>query len=182
MSRGRLAATLAILALAVILSSTACAPEPTTTVKQPVAQQSEVDTSSLTPLERGQARTAILKDVRAAIAAWQDSDAATMREYMTDDLVEKFESTWAGYEAEGKRIVHVQEQSYLDVIELNNQGTQALVTYRYDDDSYLVDSAGNKAGELEPFTEKEMQLTLDKSPQDEHWTIIRIIASENAYR
>ena len=174
-------AALAVLAAATLFA-TACKPEEATVVKQPNRTQSQVETDTITPLERGQIRTAVLRDVRAAIDAWQESDGDTMRLYMAEDLVERFENTWSDYEADGLRVAHVHDVAYLDVIELNIDGTQALVTYRYDDSSYLVDgSSGDRVKNLPAFSDKEMQLTIDKQ-DDGSWLIVRVIAADDAFR
>ncbi|MDH4139417.1 MAG: hypothetical protein OEV43_02480 [Coriobacteriia bacterium] len=182
-SRERLlsAVALAILA-ATVLSVSACEPRGTTTVTQSDRAASRPDTDSISPLERGQIRTKILQNVRAAISAWQASDSEDMRLYMTEDLVARFEKTWSDYEAEGLRVAHVHDVVYLDVIELNAGATQALVTYRYDDRSYLVDeSSGDKVEDLPVFTNKEMQLTVDRQ-DDDGWLIVRVIAADDVYR
>jgi hypothetical protein len=172
------------IALAVSLAAVpSCGPKQDTTITQPGQQRSSEDeTGGITPLERGQLRTALLQDVRAAIDAWKASDPETMRDYFAEDVVDKFEKTWDGYATDGRRIEHVHKTEFLDVIDLNADATQALVTYRYDDDSYLVDiDSGAKAETLEAFDDKEMQLTIDRQ-DDGDWMIVRIIAAEDAFR
>ena len=152
-----------LLALAIVLSTTAlpgCSRGTGTTVD--VDAGSEEDTSTLTPLERGEARRAALDVTRAWIEAWMESDADAMRSVAATTVVEPFEEAWEGY------------------IDMTRDGSQALVTYRYNDDSYVANASGTKVKSLPAFTEKEIQLTLDYV--DGEWLIIRIIAAEDAYR
>ena len=170
-----------LLALAIVLSTTAlpgCSRGTGTTVD--VDAGSEEDTSTLTPLERGEARRAALDVTRAWIEAWMESDADAMRSVAATTVVEPFEEAWEGYADKGQHIQHVREQTYLDVIDMTRDGSQALVTYRYNDDSYVANASGTKVKSLPAFTEKEIQLTLDYV--DGEWLIIRIIAAEDAYR
>lgn len=149
----------------------------TAVVRQPTSEETS---GTLTPVERGKVRREALDSVRAAIEAWKASDTEAMRVYLADDLVQKFEATWAPYEAKGQHIEHVHDLDYLDMIDLNQSGTQALVTYRYDDLSYVADESGAKVEDLPPFELKEIQFTLE--PEDGEWKIIRAIAGEDAFR
>lgn len=171
------ACTLGVL-LSLAVSVTACDEGGRTTVVTRSSQ--EETTGTLTPVERGRIRREALDVVRAAIAAWQDSDLESMKEYFAPELVAKFEKAWEPYRAKNQHVVHVHEVDYLDMIEMNNAGTQALVTYRYNDDSYVADAAGNKIEDLPPFELKELQFTLQL--ENGQWKIIRSIGGEDAYR
>jgi len=164
-----------------LLGTTACSQPAAPTITQPGAESAE-DSSTLTPLERGQVRTAILADVRSAIAAWQDSDADTLGEYFASDLADQFEATWDEYAAQDEEIAHVHDVEYLDVTDLNKDGSQALVTYRYDDTSYVVDAGGQRVEDLPVLSGNEIQLTMEKSPDGERWMVVRMIASPESYR
>lgn len=139
------------------------------------------ETSTLTPLERGKVRREILHEVDKWIAGWMASDVDAMSEVATDTVVAEFEKVWSDYAKKGQRVVHVHTRKYLDVIDLAKDGHQALVTYRYDDDSYVANAAGTRVETLPPFKDKEIQLTVDRQ-DDGSWLIVRIIAGENAYR
>lgn len=173
------AVALAGVLAAPLLTATGCDRRPTTVIEREDGSSSEETSGNLTPLQRGEIRREALADVRAGIAAWTAGDAEGMADYWADDQVERFEKTWAGYAADDLRVKHVHDVDYLDVIEMNSSGTQALVNYRYADASYLVDGSGAKKRSLAEI-DVEMQLTVER--EGERWRIVRTIAAENAYR
>lgn len=178
LAQGALVLTLTLLAGSLVLLS-GCS-RGSNTVVDPTGGAKE-DTSTLTPLERGKVRREILHEVDRWIAGWMASDADAMSEVATETVVAEFEKVWDGYAKKGQRVEHVHTRKYLDVIDLARDGHQALVTYRYDDASYVVDASGRRVETLPPFTDKEIQLTVDRQ-EDGSWLIVRIIAAENAYR
>ncbi len=139
-----------------------------------VNSNAEDSTSTLTPLERGELRREILDSVQAGIDGWLATDAETMRLYFNDTVMTPFEREWEEYGTRGLVIVHVHEPVYFDVVELNKAGTQALVKYRYNDTSYLADSNGERAEDLEPLDENEIQFTVEKQ-EDGSWQAVRVI-------
>lgn len=157
------------------LSLAGCTSAPAPTVTH-VDQVSADDTTTLTPLERGEERREVLDTLQAGIDAWIANDPETMRLYFGDNVMRPFESAWADFDEQGLTVVHVQEPIYFDVTEFNRTGTQALVTYRYDDDSYLVDSGGAKVEDLEPLSDNDIQFTAEKQ-DDGSWLAVRIIGS-----
>jgi len=175
-TRGAIAIAVVTLVLAGAVS--ACSPKPDTIVE--VDAGSVDDTATLTPLERGTARREALDAVRGMIDGWMASNADAMRLHAADSVVAPFAEAFATYAAEGRRVEHVHDVIYLDVVDLNREGTQALVTYRYNDSSVVVDGGGATVETLPVLREKEMQLTLDLTP--EGWTVVRIIAGTDAYR
>jgi hypothetical protein len=142
---------------------------------------SVTETDTLTPLERGKVRREVLDAARAWQETWLASDLEAMSRYADDEVLESFREPWEAYAAKGHRVEHKHEVIYLDVVDMNASGSQALVTYRYDDTSYVVDSAGRTVETLPPFDDKEMQLTLDLQ-DDGTWMIVRIVAGQDAYR
>jgi ketosteroid isomerase-like protein len=142
---------------------------------------SDEETATLTPLERGELRREVLTAARTWVEAWRSSDADAMRTYATDDVVDLFSSVWDEYATRGQRVEHVHTERFLDVMDLSSDGTQALVTYRYDDDSYVVDAAGATVETLPALSGKEMQLTLQVDDGGT-WRVVRLIAAADAYR
>lgn len=142
---------------------------------------SVTETDTLTPLERGKVRREVLDAARAWQETWLAGDLDAMSRYAGDEVLTSFRDAWDPYEARGHRVEHEHEIVYLDVVDMNTAGTQALVTYRYDDTSYVVDSAGRTVETLPPFDDKEIQLTLDLQ-EDGSWMIVRIVAGQDAYR
>jgi len=167
-----------LVATALVLGIGGCSPAPDTRVT--VNSGSEETTDSITPLERGVVRREALAVTRTALKAWTSSDKAAMKKSFSESIMASFEKNWKAWEADGLSVKHVHEEVYLDVIDMSKDGTEALVTYRYNDTSYLVDASGKKVEALPAFKDKEIQFTLQV--EDETWKIVRAIAGENAYR
>ena len=103
--------------------------------------------ASLTPLERGRLRREVLAEARAALDAWRTADMDAMKKYFSPDLVKKVQELEATDQAQGKRHVRAHEELFLDVIEMNQDGSQASVEYRFNDNSYDVNLAGARLSE-----------------------------------
>lgn len=167
------AASLVFVLGAGAISLTGCDSPNSATVTQ-VNPNSEDTTATLTPLERGELRRDILDTVQAGIDGWTAADPDTMRLYFNDTVMTPFERAWEEFDARGLSVVHEHEPVYFDATEINKAGTQALVKYRYNDTSYLVDSSGSRAEDLEPLDENEIQFTLEKQ-EDGSWLAVRVI-------
>ncbi len=82
-------------------------------------------------------------------------------EVLGPEYVELFAKQRAEYAAEGKQRVRKHEANMIDVTDMNDTGTQAIVQYRYVDQSYWADKGG-KARRRPTNDETEWQLTIDK--------------------
>lgn len=154
---------------------TGCSTPESATVTQ-VDPSSEDTSATMTPLERGELRREVLESIQAGIDGWIASDAETMRLHFNDTVMTPFERQWEEFDAQGLTVVHVHEPVYYDVIEFNKAGTQALVKYRYNDTSYLNDSSGARAMDLEPLDENEIQFTVERQ-EDGSWLAVRVIGA-----
>ena len=168
----------AALAAALIVGGVGCTPAPTTRVT--IENESAPATGTLTAIQRGQIRRDALAVARTGINAWLASDADGMSKVFDKSIMDSFDKNWATWAKRGLSVKHVHESVYMDMIDLNEDCTQALVTYRYNDTSYLVNSAGKKAESLPAFKEKEIQFTLELA--DGKWKVVRAIAGPEAYR
>lgn len=144
-------------------------------------QASEETTGGMTPLERGVLRRTILDYTQSGLDAWTSNDVEGMAEFFDDASMKQFQETWKKYEKQGLTVQHVHDLIWLDVTEINKAGTQAIVNYRYDDKSYLVDADGNRVKKLDPIKETEAQLTLEKQ-DDGTWKVVRMLSAANTYR
>jgi hypothetical protein len=138
----------------------------------------DADDDALTPLERGALRREVLDEARAALSAWIDGDTEALKKHFADDLVEDFVAAQTSLDAEGKKRVRDHEQVFLDMTDLNQTGTQAIVEYRFNDGSYVADASGKRL--TDPTGDEEtVQLTWEKS--GEGWRIIRVIGAPNIF-
>lgn len=169
-----------LLSTALMLGSAGCSGEPTTRIiNEPESAVEATDT--ITALERGVIRREALTEVREAIATWAASDREGMAEHFSDSVMNDFAKNWEPFDERGLSVKHVHEELYLDMIDLNSDGSQALVTYRYKDTSYLVDASGKKVEDLPAFEQKEIQFTVE-TDDDGKWVIVRAIGGADAFR
>ena len=87
--------------------------------------------------------------------------SADIQTYWDKQYVKIFADQRAEYRKEQKQRVRKHDELMLDVVELNDAGTQAIVQYRFKDQSYWADTAGKPTSK--PSNKAtEFQLTLDK--------------------
>lgn len=169
------AAGMTVVLMTGALALTGCTTTNAPTVTQ-VDPASIEGTATLTPLEKGQVRREVLESMQAGIDAWIAGDPEGMRVYFGDAVMSPFEKAWEEPSAKGLVVVHEHEPLYFDMIDLNKPATQALVTYRYNDTSYLANENGTKVEDLESLEENEIQFTVEKQ-DDGTWKAVRIIGA-----
>lgn len=169
-----------LLSVTLVAGSAGCARDDGPVIEKPQAHAEE-SSQTITPLERGKLRRAVLDEVRAFVAAWKASDRDALEAALPADVASQFTSVWSEYADEGLAVRHVHTLKNLDVTELNADATQATVSYAYTDRSYLVDSSGKKVRALEPF-ESSLTLTVERDPAASEWRIVRLFMKEAGYR
>ena len=114
--RVRPAIGLAIAAvLLAALPLTGCAPQ---TRQSTVVREPEPAENVLTPRERGELRTEVVKRARAAWDAFVAMDTQAMTPYFTPAMVEDYVELYAGYERDGRERRRVYEVTYLSLIHI----------------------------------------------------------------
>jgi hypothetical protein len=171
-------AALALAAAAGALLLTGCDSGPSVSVTQ-VDPASEAATDALTPIERGVVRREMLEASEEAVAAFLADDPARIEDSWPADYVELLAEQRAAYAAEGKVRVREHAETTLDVVEINENGTQAIAEYNFTELSHFETAEGTKL--TEPTrAEKLWQLTLGGT-QEDGWTVIRVIGAGETF-
>ncbi len=170
--------------LTVVAPQTGCTDESTTVVID--APASSADTSgAITPLERGAVRREVLDGAREAVDAWTSGDLDMVAEHFAPGWVDTFAEIWSEHESRGLTIVHQHDVEHLDVVDMNDGGTQALVDYVFIDRTTVVDSDGSV---VEPATGRraDTQLTMEPDGSEPDgsgdWRVVRMIVPKEVLR
>ena len=156
-----------------------CDSEPTTTVIiEP--EPSVEETSSLSALERGRVRREVLDELEPAIAAWVAGDREAFGENFGELPQKPMFEVWDEAEDLGYTINRSHDRIVLDVTELNDSGTQALVSYDFMDHTIVTASDGTVVGP-DRAEEVSFQLTVELTGDGE-WTIVRMIGPVESIR
>jgi hypothetical protein len=141
---------------------------------------------SLTPLERGALRRDVNRAARAGIAAFLGDDDAKIRAAFTKEWADYWAKARAENALARRTRVRKHKLQSLDVTQFNENGTQALVEYYFDDQSYYTDASGRRIDQTATATQspagasKMFQLTLDKT--DRGWVISRVIGATESMK
>ncbi len=156
---------------------TAC-DSPRQTQVTPASQITDEPTSGMTPRERGQVRGQALKAARASIDAFLTDDANAMRSLFATEYPVYWAKVRKETAAEGRNRIREHELQSLEVTQLDEVGTQAIVEYYFIDKSYYTDKRGTPvtAPSAGKDAEEMIQLTLEKN--DNKWVVIRMIGDE----
>lgn len=177
-SRPSTAIVLAGLLTVVALSTTACTDDSRQTTVI-VDSPSLENTSSITPIERGEIRREALRATRAGIDAWLADDFEAMRESFADSQFEFFKKQADTYRADDKKRVRVHEDLSMDVMEMTPDGREVSIKYRFIDRSYFQAADGSRLSEP---TGKDTEMTIGAVEFDGKWLIVRIIAGSDVLR
>jgi len=142
-----------------------------TTVIQP--KQS----SDLTPLERGQLRGRVLRNVEAGIGAWRVSDIAAMRRYFSKPLTAYNAKLAADYARQGRVRVRKHADVFMDVVEMSRSGTQVSVQYKFTNRSYFADGRTKKPLTKPSNRHGEIDFTVERAGSK--WVIVRMFSSKD---
>ncbi len=127
--------------------------------------------TELTPLQRGEVRTSALRTAKPAVASWEAMDPAAMAKTWTPRWVNYYKKLYADYAAQGKKRVRDFKVQSIDVVDMNQDGSQVLVDVWGYDRGYLVDSSGTKNADGDPNKLVQIQLTLNRDPKTKQWTV-----------
>ena len=86
--------------------------------------------------------------------------------------------TWADYResyaAEDKTRIREHVDTWIDIIDMNETGSQGLAQYKFTDESYFADSEGSPITDP-PGKSTEWQLTIERA-EDGTYYVIRMVA------
>jgi len=168
----------ALVASSFALSGCASTTRQTEVVEEkPVA--AEDTTATLTPLERGKVRRDILRAAKPAMAAFLADDEAGFKKYWDEAYVDLFADKRADYAKKGIERVRKHDVKMMDVVDMNEAGTEALVQYRFVEQSYFKDSSGKAAA---PASNKETEIQLTMVKTKNGWIVQRMIAGDEVYQ
>lgn len=181
-SRRLLALAAACLAALVVVPALSGCASPRQTEVTPAEQISEESTAGLTPLQKGAIRRDALRVAKAGVAAFLADDPDAIRSVFATQYVEYWSKVRGDNLADTRRRVRKHRLESIDVTQLNDDGTQAVVEYYFNDQSYYTDLAGKQVSQPSSgkAAEEMLQLTLVKT--DEGWAIIRMIGDEQVLK
>lgn len=165
-------------ALAMLLLSSGCAPDPYQTTVRKVPPEAEA-TSSITPLERGKLRREALEAVREGMAAWLADDLEAMKRYFSDEQVAYYQDLREESERTGRFRIRRHSDVKMDVVEMSEDGSEVSVTYAFVNDSYWADRSGRM---LDKPTRKQSQIQIGAKKIDGRWVIVRMIGVPETIR
>ncbi|MDP2181282.1 MAG: hypothetical protein Q8K99_01765 [Actinomycetota bacterium] len=159
----------------VALSTTACRSDSrqTTVLEQTPSTE---DTSTITPIERGEIRRDALRATQAGIDVWLRDDIDGMREYFADDQYDYFKKQDDSYRTDGKKRVRAHEDASMDVMEMTPDGREVSIKYRFIDRSYFQAADGSRLSEP---TGKDTEMTIGAVEFEGKWLLVRIIAGSD---
>ena len=125
-------------------------------------------------MERGQVRREVLEVAEPGIAAFIAGDMEGIRSHFASEFAEPLIERMEENAEAGKVRVRVHEDVQMDVVDMNDSGTQAIIEYNFTDKSYFESEDGDRL--TEPKTKDTVfQLTMDKT--DDGWQITRVIGA-----
>lgn len=165
-----------------VLGASGCAGrEPRGAVVIEQAPKPVEDTSTITPLERGRARRDAMDAAEKAIAAFLADDEPGIKKYWA----EQYQKLWKTYRAQNAEngVQRVRKHSNIeifDVVEMGREGKDAIVQYRFTDESVFKDASG-KVVAPPANRATEFQLTMAKR-DDGTWYVKRLVAGDEFYK
>jgi hypothetical protein len=162
----------AVLVVVTLAATAGCSSGSTATVSQTSDETAEAS-GTLTPLEKGEVHHEMLAVAEASIAAFLADDPAAIEEAYSDVYVDLFADEREEYASEGKVRVRQHDDTWVDIVEMNESGTQSLAQYKFTENSYFASESGEQLTEPEAVA-TEWQLTIDGSP-DDGFIVTRVI-------
>lgn len=170
--RHRIAVVVA-LCLLLLVTASGCAKSPRQTSVSRPGQASADETSTLSPLERGAVRSEALDAAQAALDAWFANDLPAIRVAYADQQYDHFVELDETYAKEGKVRVRSHEPTFLDVVDMNQYGTEVSIVYRFKDNSYFASAEGER---LTQPAGDEADIRLGLVKMGDRWIVVRMIA------
>ncbi len=158
--------------LAALPGCAASDPHQTKTIVE--SERSQPASGTLTPLQRGEVRRDVLTAARESRDAWMHNDLQAMRSHFSTDYVSYYTRVFAEYKKNGQVRVRKFKDTFFDVSDLNESGTQALVDWQFTDLSYVADRSGTV---ITPPSKKNSTIQYTMNKVGGKWIVSRMIGS-----
>jgi len=174
MTAERRIACVCLVAAAALGSLSACASSPRQTT---VVQVEKAASEGLTPLQRGKVRREALAAAKTAVAVWLERDFEAMKPLFSEAQITYYRAEAARLAGEGLTRMRVHKDVALDVVEMDDAGTQVVIRYGFVNGSYTTGRSGTV---VSPATDKKSELEITMQKLDGAWVVQKMFAGKES--